>query len=103
VGVIAQELAGDVRAGRLPRRLPGNGEFGAASARLSQAYEEGWLACRLIVARHGERGLVRFYRAVGTSAAPPRAALDAAARRVLGEPFARFVREWRAYVVAQLG
>ena len=54
--VIAAELAGDVRAGRLPRRLPGNRRFAGSSPRLAQAYQQGWLACLLIAARACERG-----------------------------------------------
>ena len=49
-----------------------------SSPRLAQAYEGGWLACRLIAERWGQAALVRFYRAVGTSSLAPREAVAAA-------------------------
>src|SRR6059058_3368524 len=69
--VVAQELAGDVRRGRVPRRLPSNTEFDGANKRLAQAYEGAWMATHLIVARWGQRTLVRLYRAVGSSNEDP--------------------------------
>ncbi|MCT9930119.1 hypothetical protein N5079_07765 [Planotetraspora sp. A-T 1434] len=60
---VAAELAAEVRAGALPRELPGRADFRAGSARLAQAYEEAWLVCRYIAGRFGERKLVKLYRA----------------------------------------
>ncbi|MBV9096793.1 MAG: hypothetical protein JO079_01935, partial [Frankiaceae bacterium] len=47
VHVIATELGADVRAGRAPSYLPPNRDFAGSSKRLAQAYEGGFLACRL--------------------------------------------------------
>ena len=46
VRTAAAELAAEVRAGILPARLPGPGDFAPGAPRLAQAYEEAWLACR---------------------------------------------------------
>jgi hypothetical protein len=102
VTVVAAELARDVRAGRLPRRLPANRQFDGSSPRLDQAYEEGWLACRLIAARVGQRALVRFYRQVGTATTPAGSAVDQALHRLLHLSTRRFTALWRGYVQAQL-
>ena len=101
-GFAAQELAADVRSGKVPSHLPDDGQFDGRSKRLSQAYEGAWLACRLIVERHGQSALVRFYRAVGTSASGERDAITSASATVLHEPFSRVTREWRAYLRAEL-
>ncbi|HET6815621.1 MAG TPA: hypothetical protein VFH66_00135 [Mycobacteriales bacterium] len=98
----AQELAADVRAGRVPARLPGDDQFNGDSKRLSQAYEGAWLACRLIADRHGQAALVRFYRMVGTSSSSQSEALAAASHAVLHESFTRFTRDWRAFLRAEL-
>ncbi|MFD0532501.1 hypothetical protein ACFQY7_00415 [Actinomadura luteofluorescens] len=71
---------------RLRRRLP----------RLSQAYQEAWLACRMVADRYGEAALVRLYRAAGR--APEAAAL----RDVLGLTRERFTALWRDYVKEEL-
>ncbi|MER6145563.1 hypothetical protein ABT174_37025 [Streptomyces sparsogenes] len=101
---VAPELAQAVAAGRLPDALPEDGafSFGGKAERLSQAYEEGWLACRMIAQKWGERKLVAFYRAVGES--PRReGAVDSALREVLGVGLGEFTALWRAYVAAQFG
>lgn len=100
--VVAQELMSDVRAGRVPRRLPTDAEFDGANKRLAQAYEGAWMATHLIVARWGEAALVRFYRAVGSSNADPSVAVGRAMQSILHVPFARFVADWRSYLRAQL-
>ena len=67
VPATAAELAAEVRAGRVPAALPADAAF-AGGSRLPQAYEQSWLACRLIADRAGQAGLVRFYRAVARAA-----------------------------------
>ena len=99
----AQELAADVRAGRVPTQLPDNNEFDGNSKQLSQAYEGAWLACRLIAQRAGQDGLVRFYHVVGASPESADAAVAAGLRRVLHESTAQFTAQWRDYLIAQLG
>src|SRR5207302_4810652 len=73
--VVAQELATDVRAGRVPRRLPPDTDFDGGTKRLAQAYEGSWMAAHLIVAQWGQKTLVRLYRAVGSSNDEPSVAL----------------------------
>lgn len=117
----AGELAAEVRGGRLPTGLPGQQDFAGSSPRLSQAYQEAWLACRLIVERYGERRLWRLYRAAGGQAGPADegagAGEDGAAgaaadpgewearaiRGVLGIEISEFVRMWRDYLRTELG
>ncbi|GAA3802130.1 hypothetical protein GCM10022226_22430 [Sphaerisporangium flaviroseum] len=96
VASAAAELAAEVRAGRLPAALPGADAFSAGSARLAQAYEEAWLACRYVAGRFGERALVTLYRESMRSG--PRTAL----RRTLGMTTARFTAAWREYVRSEL-
>jgi hypothetical protein len=97
----AAELARQVRRGRLLRALPTSAQFADANAAL--AYQASWLACRLIAARIGPRGLVALYRAVGRSQAAPATAAAGALRRFLHESPAQFVGQWRAYLRSVLG
>lgn len=102
VTTTASELRADVRAGRLPAGLPVAAAFDTGDG-APQAYEESWLACRLIAARAGVAGLVRFYRLVGASSGDADAAVAGALRQVLHQTPAQFVATWRAYVKAELG
>jgi hypothetical protein len=101
--VVARELATDVRAGRVPARLPTNHQFAGSSPDLAQAYQQGWLACRLIATRAGQATLVRFYREVGTATTPGEVSVSRALHRLLGLSTARFTALWRASLRAQLG
>ena len=94
---ICQELAAEVRAGRVPRRLPGDTDFDGGNERLAQAYEAAWLAVRLIAERAGERGLVGLYRRAATEPLP------AVLHDVVGLTATEFTEEWRAYVRRTLG
>ncbi len=99
---IAAELAADVRAGRVPAALPAAADF-AGGSRLPQAYEQSWLACRLIAARAGQPGLVRFYRVVAAAArTDPATAVAAGLRQVLHTDLAAFTAAWRSYLIGQL-
>ncbi len=62
--VAARVVIRDVRRNGVPRALPSNDDFSAGQADLELAYEQAWLANRLIATEYGERNLVRFYRAV---------------------------------------
>ncbi|QHC21596.1 hypothetical protein [Streptomyces sp. GS7] len=80
----APELSRAVAAGRPPRRLPTDGDFGfrAGAERLATAYEGGWLACRMIAEKWGEARLIAFYRDTGrrgirTAAGAVRAPMEA--------------------------
>jgi hypothetical protein len=100
----APELARAVEAGDAPEDLPADQDFGFTDdpTRLAQAYEGGWLACRMIAAHWGEEKLGAFYRAVG--AHKERAgAVEDALRTELGTTLPDFTARWRDYLKAQLG
>ncbi|MEW2298947.1 hypothetical protein AB0958_03010 [Streptomyces sp. NPDC006655] len=100
----APELTRAVRSGQVPAGLPADKDFGFTDdpTKLAQAYEGGWLACRMIAAHWGEERLGAFYRAVG--AHPARAgAVEDALRKELGTTLPAFTARWRAYLTAQLG
>ncbi len=97
---IAPELRGDLRrgdAGRLLGALPSNADFAAGAPRLAEAYEGGWLACRMVAARWGKDKLVALYTAAGREGA------DRALRDTLGTSAAEFTARWRSYVTEELG
>src|SRR5690606_13839775 len=96
VRAAAEELRREVAAGRVPSALPGAGAFSGGSERLSQAYQEAWLACRMVADRYGEATLVRLYRTAGR--VPEAAAL----REVLGLTRERFTALWRDYLKREL-
>ncbi|WP_051301517.1 hypothetical protein [Actinomadura rifamycini] len=92
----AAELRREVAAGRVPAGLPAPDDFAGDARRLSQAYQESWLACRMIAERYGEATLVRLYRAAG------RTPLETALREELGLAPDRFTARWRAYLTKEL-
>ncbi|WP_269854328.1 hypothetical protein [Streptomyces sp. RPT161] len=94
---VAAELRADVRAGRQPRQLPSNADFGSANSGLPQAYEGAWLACRMVAEQWGSGALVRLYRAAGRESA------DAALRGTLGVGLDQFTARWQTYVARELG
>ncbi|MEV1062145.1 hypothetical protein [Streptomyces sp. NPDC050263] len=100
----APELQQVVRDGDVPEALPADGDFGFSgdANRLAQAYEGGWLACRMIAERWGEVKLDAFYRAVGEHRTRP-GAVEGALRSVLDTSLEQFTADWRAYLRAQLG
>ncbi|MFG2677874.1 hypothetical protein [Streptomyces sp. NPDC048392] len=101
---VAPELAGAVAEGRVPARLPTDGDFGftADAEELARAYESGWLACRMIAEQWGEDRLDAFYRSAG--AHDERAgALEDAMNEVLGTAPENFTARWREYLRARLG
>ncbi|NRQ37823.1 hypothetical protein HII36_39245 [Nonomuraea sp. NN258] len=98
VRTAAAELAAEVRAGRVPRELPGPEAFAPGQRdgdRLARAYQEAWLACRFLADRFGEESLVRLYRDART------AGVDRALA-ALGLTAATLTARWRAYVREQL-
>ncbi|MEU9284019.1 hypothetical protein AB0D57_04670 [Streptomyces sp. NPDC048275] len=100
---VASELVGAVRDGRVPAALPDDEDFGFTgdAGRLAQAYESGWMACRMIADRWGEARLNDFYRAVGDH--EKRAgAVEGALRDVLHTTPEEFTEQWRAYLRDQL-
>ena len=102
VRTAAAELRAEVSHGQLPDSLPSDQDF-AATTGLAAVYEESWLACRLIAARAGQVGLVRFYTNVAESAQTISDAVSAAVAVALHESVTTFVQQWRAYLRMQLG
>lgn len=100
----ARTLAAAVRAGRLPTALPADRAFSGTNPSLAQAYEEAWLAVRLIAQRAGQAAMLRFYRAVAGASAPRRAAaFGTALSAELGVTPAGFTALWRNYLRTSLG
>ncbi|MEU6812147.1 hypothetical protein ABZ920_24850 [Streptomyces sp. NPDC046831] len=102
-GQVAPELRRAVAQGQAPAALPADGDFAFTgdAARLSRAYEGGWLACRLIAERWGEARLRAFYRAVGAHERRAGAVEDAL-REVLGTDLGTFTAQWREYLRTHL-
>ncbi|MFJ8750691.1 hypothetical protein ACIREO_15335 [Streptomyces sp. NPDC102441] len=101
---LAPELAEAVRSGDLPARLPTDEDFGFGedAAKLSRAYEGGWLACELIARDWGEEELIAFYEAVG-SRSERDGAVEQAMHTVLGTTPEDFTARWREYLRDRLG
>jgi hypothetical protein len=99
----APELTRAVQDGHAPSALPADKDFGFTSdpAELAQAYEGGWLACRMIADHWGTARLDAFYRAVGAHGTRA-GAVENALKKVLGTTPGAFTDQWREYVRAQL-
>ncbi|GAA4625535.1 hypothetical protein GCM10023196_030080 [Actinoallomurus vinaceus] len=100
----ARELAAQLASGDVPAAPPGRSAFSGSGERLSAAYEEAWLACRMIAERYGEGRLVRLYRTAASEpgdAGDPRIE-DRALRSVLGIGSSEFAAQWRAYLRKEL-
>lgn len=94
VAEAAAELQADVRAGRLPDRLPDAADFAGPAA--AQAYQQAWLAVRLLRATYGRQRLLALYRSLGAApAGDPAAALDRALHDELGTSTAALTASWR--------
>ena len=102
VPVAAAELRADVAAGRLPSGLPTDAAFAAGTPGQPQAYQQAWLACRLIAAKAGDNGLVRFYRLAAAPGDAPSQAVATALRSVMHVSVPAFTAQWRAYLKAEL-
>ncbi|MET9087544.1 hypothetical protein ABZX77_37645 [Streptomyces sp. NPDC004237] len=100
----APELTRAVQSGEVPEDLPADKDFGFTDdpTKLAEAYEGGWLACRMIAAHWGEERLGAFYRAVGAHQGREGAVEDAL-RKELGTTLPAFTERWRAYLDEQLG
>jgi hypothetical protein len=94
---IAPELAADVRAGRVPAALPAAADFRPGAPGIAQAYEGGWLACRMIADQWSPQTLTSLYRAVARGGT-----LDARLRDALGLGLDAFTARWHTYVKQEL-
>ncbi|WP_406287275.1 hypothetical protein [Embleya sp. NBC_00896] len=103
----APELRRDVKAGKVPARLPTDASFETTQEELPQAYEMGWLACKLIAERWGRDKLVELYRALGAEPPPgvgapdPPSALASAMVSVLATNPDAFTKTWIDYLRTQ--
>ncbi|CAG7631942.1 hypothetical protein [Actinacidiphila bryophytorum] len=95
---VAPELAHDVTAGHLPAALPAAADFRPTAPALAQAYEGGWLACRMVADHWSPATLTALYRAAGTGTP-----LDTVLRTTLHLSLADFTARWRQYVQQELG
>ncbi|MEU0024138.1 hypothetical protein [Streptomyces sp. NPDC006335] len=95
----APELGEAVSAGRVPKALPSDADFGfgGSASALAMSYESGWTACRMIADRWGEAKLGAFYRAVGTHKERP-GAVEEAMAKVLGTDLNAFTADWQEYL-----
>jgi hypothetical protein len=83
--------------------LPADSDFAGGNPRLPQAYEQAWLACRLIAGRVGAAGLVRFYRQVSAAArSVPATAVAAGLRATLRLSVPSFTAVWQAALRQEL-
>ncbi|GHD97957.1 hypothetical protein GCM10010339_02750 [Streptomyces alanosinicus] len=100
----APELTRAVQDGHAPTALPTDKDFGFTSdpTQLAQAYEGGWLACRMIAGHWGTARLGAFYRAVGAHEERTGAVEDAL-KKVLGTTPDAFTAQWRDFVRSELG
>lgn len=94
LSVSAQELRVDIRAGRVPSRLPPDSAFDGGRKDLAQTYEQSWLAVVLMVRTYGQGAVLRLYRDVGADAT--KGALDRAVQRDLGTTVAALTGLWTA-------
>ncbi|MCI3270299.1 hypothetical protein [Streptomyces cylindrosporus] len=100
----APELARAVADGQEPAELPTDKDFGFSgdATKLAQAYEGGWLACRMIAGRWGAARLGAFYRAVGDHRTRA-GSVEGALKQVLGTTPEKFTAQWREYLRDELG
>jgi hypothetical protein len=94
LAVAAEELQADVRRGRLPRVLPGDGAFDGSRPDLAQTYEQSWLAVTLLARTYGQERMLRLYRDTGADRS--RGALERAMRADLRITVRDFTAQWRA-------
>lgn len=94
---LAPELAADVRAGRVPAALPTAADFRPDAHDLAQAYEGGWLACRLIADQWSPHTLTTLYRALAQPGT-----LDDHLHTALGLSLPQFTARWRTYLRQEL-
>ncbi len=93
ISISARVVIQDVRQRGLPASLPSSEDFAATADDLELAYEQAWLANRLLAQLYGEAALVRFYTYVVKH---PHDVADAFVR--LGTTESRFTSVWRGHL-----
>ncbi|MCU1593052.1 MAG: hypothetical protein JWO12_444 [Frankiales bacterium] len=96
----AEELRADVRGGKLPTRLPLDGDFDGSRKDLAQTYEMSWLAVVWMAKTYGQSTVLQVYREAGADSRP--GALGRAVRHHLHLTVPEVTRAWRAYLVSVL-
>jgi hypothetical protein len=94
LAVSAGAVLRDIRQQGLPDKLPDNAAFSGAQGNLEVAYEEAWLAARMIARDFGQRRLVAFYGDVLDDPTN----LPAALRANLGITTRALTADWRSYL-----
>lgn len=92
-----QTLAASRRVGA-PRSLPRDGDFASTRVHVGAAYQEAWLAFRLLGERYGEQSVVAFYTAVLDGAR-----VGAALEDAVGVDRAELTATWRDELVRRAG
>ncbi|MEJ7633361.1 hypothetical protein [Aeromicrobium sp.] len=93
LSVSAGQILAEVRADKLPVRLPSESEFGAGRHGLGAVYESAWMVFRMLGERHDVADVVDFYTSVigGTS-------LEKALQTSFGLSVEELTSDWRAYL-----
>ncbi len=94
VRVAAGRALAAVRRSGPPGRLPTATDFGTEAHGLGRAYEEAWLAFRVLAGEAGAPAVVDFYRSVLSGRS-----LDRALRRATGLDVDRLTRRWQVELV----
>ena len=92
-----------VRAGGMPRALPGDDDFAPGTQTLQAAYGLSLVALRSLADAHGTRAVVALYRAAAGGIAVPtgrlddrEAVVDTALQATMGTTRGRLVKDWQA-------
>ncbi|MGI8576367.1 MAG: hypothetical protein ACR2KG_00285 [Nocardioidaceae bacterium] len=96
LAVSAREVLGDVRADRVPTRLPADSTFTGSGPQQESSYEQARLAITLIAKTSGRWRLVQFYQYVEHHPTD----VAAAFRTVLHTTTAAFTTRWQVYLEA---
>lgn len=101
---LAAPLAALVEEEGVPGYLPLDSDFGLIGE-AGVGYASGWLLCRYIADRWGDKALLKFFDEMGNGSGldKPGDKLDAALRKVLKIDEAGLLRAWRPYVKASVG
>jgi hypothetical protein len=93
LSVSAGQVLAEVRAGRVPRALPTDADFGSTQHGLGAVYESAWMVFRMLGEQHQRTDVVAFYRDV-LGGEPVERALQAR----FGLSVAELTSDWQAYL-----
>lgn len=98
----APDLASAVRKGKVPDRLPQNGDFQARGDELDLAYQQAWSIHLMVRDRFGEETVVKLYRTIAAAGAVPAERTDQLLRELIGMDSAELLAAWRTYLPSVL-